>query len=130
MPVSEILRTPLHQVDSWSGKYHKFQIKGWVNFEPTGKTLGEIAKGIEEGEGFLTLVDVVRVEDDVAKIGDEEAREYFENILAAKRVLRNAADLPRKLAEELRSAMNIEAGVTTQRKVVPIASSPAHDSAG
>jgi hypothetical protein len=130
MPVSEILRTPLYPVDK-SGKYYKFQIKGWVNFDPTGKALGEIAKGIEEeGEGFLTLVDVVKVEDDVAKIGDEEAREYFENILAARRVLRNVEDLPRKLAEELRSAMNIEAGVTTERKVVPIASSPAHDSAG
>ncbi len=69
------------------------------------------------------------MEDDVAKIGDEEAREYFENMLAAKRVLRNAEDLPRKLAEELRSAMNIEAGVTSETKVVPIASSPAHDSA-
>jgi hypothetical protein len=107
MHVSEILRTPLHQVDSWNGKYHKFQIKGWVNFDPSSKTLAEIAKGMEEGEGFLTLVDVIKVEDDVAKIGDEEAREYFQNMLAAKRVLRNAEDLPRKLAEELRLAINI-----------------------
>ncbi len=52
--MSEILRTPLYQGDSWSVKYHKFQIKGWVNFDPTRKTLGEIAKGMEEGEGFLS----------------------------------------------------------------------------
>jgi hypothetical protein len=106
--VSEILRTPLHEVDGRNLKYSKFQIKGWLNFDPTGKTLGEIAKGLEEGDGLLTLVDVVRVEDDIAKIGEEEAREYFENILAAKRVLRNAEHLPRKLAEELRSAMNMK----------------------
>jgi hypothetical protein len=126
--VSEILRTPLHQVDRSSGKYYKFQIKGWTNFDPTGKKLGEIAKGMEEGDGFLTLIDVVKVEDDVADIGDEEARECFENMLAAKRVLGNAGELPRKLVEELRSAMNSQAEIATDKKVIPIASPPAHDS--
>lgn len=125
--MSEILRTTVNQ--EGGVKYHKFQIKGWVKFDPTGKALDAIAKATEEGDGFLTLVEVVRVEDDVAKIGEEEAREYFENMLAAKRVLRNFEELPRKLADALRSAINIEAGVASERKVVPIASSPAHDSA-
>ena len=47
--MSEILRTPLHEVDGRNVKYYKFQIKGWLNFDPTGKTLGEIAEGIEDG---------------------------------------------------------------------------------
>jgi hypothetical protein len=126
-PVSEILRTPLQQVDGRSCKYSKFQIKGWVNFDPTGKTLGEIAEGIEEGDGFLTLVEVVRVEDDVAKIGDGEARECFENMLAAKRLLQNVDALPKKLVEELRSALNTEGGVAPKKTVIPIASSSAND---
>jgi hypothetical protein len=126
--VSEILRTPLQQIDSRSGKYHKFQIKGWANFDPTGKSLLEIAKRMEEGDGFLTLVDVVRVENDVSQVGDEEARECFENMLAAKRILRNADELPKKLVEELRSAINTENEVAAEEKVVPIASSPSHES--
>ena len=126
--MSEILRTPLQQIDSRNGKYHQFQIKGWANFDPTGKMLSEIAKRMEAGDGFLTLVDVIRVENDVAQIGDEEARECFENMLAAKRVLRNVEELPRKLVEELRSAINTENATTTEKKAVPIASLPSHDS--
>ena len=126
--MSEILRTPLQQIDNRSEKYHKFQLKGWTNFDPTGKSLPEIAKRMEDGDGFLTLVDVIKVEDDVAQIGDEEARECFENMLAAKRVLRNSEELPKKLVEDLRSAINSESGTFTEKKVVPIASSPSHDS--
>ena len=80
------------------------------------KTLGQIAEGIEEGDGFLTLVEVVRVEDDVAKIDDEEARECFENMLAAKRLLQNVDVLPKKLVDELRSALNPEDRGASQRQ--------------
>lgn len=106
------VKTPLNkQAHEPSEKYSKFHIKGWINFDPTGKTLAEIAEGLDRGDGFLTLLDVIAAENEVASIGEEEAREYFENILAAKRVLQNARELPDKLAKELRSALNCEADV-------------------
>jgi hypothetical protein len=125
--VSEILKTSLHEVDGQNLKYSKFQIKGWLNFDPTGKTLGQIAEGIEEGDGFLTLVEVLKVENDVAKIGDEEVRECFENILAAKRLVHNVDVLPKKLVDELRSALNNEDRGASQKTVIPMASSSAND---
>src|ERR1700716_3112749 len=89
-------------------KYFSFQIEGWTNFDPMDKTLARIADGIEQGGGFLTLMEVVKVEDDFASIGDEEVRECFANILAAKRLLQNVHGFPRKLREDLRSALNTE----------------------
>ncbi len=72
------------------------------------KTLARIVEGIEQGGGFLTLVEVLKIEDDLASIGDEEVRECFANILAAERLVRNVHELPKKLIEELRSALKTE----------------------
>jgi hypothetical protein len=106
--VTTLLKSQAHEP---SEKYSNFHIKGWINFDPTGKTLAEIVEGIDRGDGFLTLLDVMRVENDVTSIGDKEARECFENILAAKRLLQNAHELPEKLVKELRSALNSNADV-------------------
>ena len=89
-------------------KYFNFQIKGWTNFDPMDKTLASLAEGIDRGNGFLTLVEVLAVEDDVASIQDEEVRACFQNLLAAKRLIRNFSELPAKVKEELRAAVKTE----------------------
>ena len=86
-------------------KYFNFQIKAWTNFNPMDKSIAKIAEAIEQGGGFLTLVEVLKVEDNLACIGDEEVRDCFANILAAKRLVRNIHELPQKLIEDLRSAL-------------------------
>ena len=101
-----------------SGKYSKFQIKGWVNFDATDKTLAEIAEGIEQGEGFLTLMEVLEVDDDLASIADQEARECFENIVAARKLLQKVHELPKKLIEEFRSALRAEVEIGTVTSMV------------
>ena len=60
------------------------------------------------GGGFVALVDILKVADDVAAIDDEEVREGFENLLAAKRLIQNASHLPTKLID--RVARRIEDG--------------------
>jgi hypothetical protein len=94
-------------------KYFSFQIKGWTNFDPMDKTLARLAEGIEQGNGFLTLVEVLSVADDVASIHDDDVRTCFENIMAARRLIRNFNELPAKVKEELRAA------VKTGEEVVP-----------
>jgi hypothetical protein len=113
---------PNNQTHEQSEKYTNFQIKGWTTFDLAGKTLAEIAEGIEQGGGCLTLLEVLKVEDELASIGDEEVRECFENILAAKRLVRNIHELPNKLIEELRSALKTEEEVVPQKTVTPLAS--------
>ena len=88
-------------------KYFSFQIKGWTNFDPMDKTLAEVAEGIDRGNGFLTVVEVLKVEDNVTSIQDDDVRGCFENLLAAKRLIRNVNDLPAKVREELRAALRI-----------------------
>lgn len=60
------------QTDEQLQKYFSFRIKGWTNFDLTDNTLLEIAERIEQGGGFLTLIEVLRAEDDLASIRDEE----------------------------------------------------------
>ncbi len=113
-------------------KYFSFQIKGWTNFDPMDKTLARIADGIEQGGGFLTLMEVVKIEDNLASIGDEEVRECFANIIAAKRLLQNVHGLPTKLIDDLRSALNTEEEEEVVRKktVASVASSPTNHESG
>ena len=113
-----------------SGRYSKFQIKGWVNFDATDKTLAEIAEGIEQGDGFLTLMEVLEVDDDLASIGDEEARECFENVIAARKLLQNVHELPKKLIEEFRSALKAEEETRPEKTVTSIANSSVTASKG
>jgi len=124
--VSETLTAPQRSHNhELSGKYSKFQVKGWVNFDATDKTLAEIAEGIEQGDGFLTLMEVLEVDDDLASIGDEEARECFENIIAARKLLQNVHELPKKLIEEFRSALNEV--VAPKKTVAPVSSLAVND---
>ena len=112
--MSETLKVPqTDQSDKQSEKYFSFQIKGWTNFDPVNKPLAKVAEGIEQGNGFLTLVELLRVENEVASIDDEEVRECFENLLAAKRLIQNVNELPAKVREELRAALE------TKEEVVP-----------
>jgi len=129
--MSKILRAPQQiQTDEQSEKYFSFQIKGWTNFDPMDKTLAKIAEGIEQGGGFLSLMEVLKVEDDLASIGDEEVREFFANVLAAKRLLRNAHELPKNLIEELCSALKTEEEVIPKKTVTPVAISSVDDKPG
>jgi hypothetical protein len=116
-----------NQTDEHKDKYFSFQIKAWANFDPMDKSLGKIAEGIEQGGGFLTLVEVLKVEDDLARIGDEEARECFANILAAKRLVRNVHELPRTLLEDLRQALKVEEDVAPKKTATRAGSPSASD---
>jgi hypothetical protein len=117
------------QTDEQSEKYFNFQIRGWTNFDPIDKTLAKVAEGIEQGGGFLTRVEVLSVENDIAAISDEEAEEFFANIIAAKRLVRNIHELPKKLIEEIRSALKAEEEVLPKKPVAQSDSSAmSHDS--
>lgn len=109
------------KTDEHKNKYFNFQIKGWTNFDPMGTTLARVAEGIEEGSGFLTLVEVLQVEEDLASIGDEEVRECFANVLAAKRLVRNVRELPKHLLDELRSVLDSQDEVVPKKTVTPAA---------
>jgi hypothetical protein len=123
--MSEILKVPqTNQSSEHKDKYFNFQIKGWVNFDPMDKTLARVAEGIEQGNGFLTLVDVLNVEDDVAAIEDEEVRGCFENLLAAKRLIQNVNELPAKVKEDLRAALSKTEEEITSKRIVPMVSVP------
>jgi hypothetical protein len=101
-------------------KYFSFQIKGWTTFDPMGKSIAKIAEAIEQGGGFLTLVEVLKVEDNLAGISDEEVRGCFANILAARRLVRNVHELPRKIIEDLRSALKTGEEVAPKKKATPV----------
>jgi hypothetical protein len=116
-----------HQTDEHKEKYFSFQIKGWINFDPMDKTLASIVEGIDQGDGFLTLVEILKIEYDLASIGDEEVREGFANILAAKRLVRNVHELPKELIEELRSALKTEDEVAQKKPVIPVPISSVKD---
>jgi DNA-directed RNA polymerase subunit F len=105
-------------------KYFSFQIKGWTNFDPMDKTLVKVAERIERGDGFLTLVEVLKVEDDVNSIDEEEAKECFENLLAAKRLIQKVNDLPEKVRQELRAVLKSEEEVPPPALPPPPASAP------
>src|SRR5437762_8005093 len=92
-----------------AGKYYKIQVRGWTDFDPLDKKLPEIADAIEQGGGVLTAVEVLDVKDDLSAISDNVVREGFENILAARRVLRSIGELPTSVVEDLRAALNAPA---------------------
>ena len=94
------------QISEPKQRYFKVQMRAWTNFDPINKSLAEIAELIEKGNGFLTMVEVLEVENSLESVPDEEVRNAFENILAAKRLMAAANNLPAKLKEELRSALD------------------------
>ena len=97
------------------GKYFKFQLSGWTDFDPMDKELSEITDAIAQGSGLLSVIEVVEVEDDLAAIKDMEVRESFQNILAARRILRSLGDLPKTVVEELRSALRVQEEVDERK---------------
>jgi len=99
------------------GKYFKVQIRAWTDFDPMDKKLPEITEAIEGGGGLLTAIEVLEVEDDLAAISDNEVKEGFQNILAARRVLRSIGELPKSLVEDLRSALNAREEVGERKPV-------------
>ena|ERR1700680_1294456 len=115
------------QTDEHKEKYFSFQVKGWTNFDPMNRTLATIADNIEQGGGFLTLVEVVKIENDLAGIGDEEVRECFANILAAKRLVKTVHELPKNLIEELRSALKTEEEVVPKKTVASVTNLPVNE---
>ena len=119
-----------NKTDEHKEKYFSFQIKGWASFDPMTKTLARVAEGIEEGNGFLTLVEVLQVEDDLASIEDEEVRECFANILAARRLVKNVHELPKQLVEELRLALTTEEVPAPKKPVATAPASPAAETSG
>ena len=100
-------------------RYFKVQMKAWTNFDPMEKTLAEIAQAMEQGNGFLSVMEVLEVVDSLASIEDDDIRNGFKNILAVKRVVRAVSNLPPKLKEELRSALQKEADVEQSPHAVP-----------
>ncbi len=115
------------QTDEHKDKYFSFQIKAWTNFDPMDKSLVKIAEAIEQGGGFLTLVEVLKVEDDLACIGDDEAKECFANILAARRLVRNIHELPKTLLEDLRQALKGEEEAAPKKTATRAAIPSAND---
>jgi hypothetical protein len=97
------------------GKYFKFQLSGWTDFDPMDKELSEITDAIAQGSGLLSAIEVVEVQDDLAAIKDMEVREGFQNIIAARRILRSLGDLPKTVVEELRSALRVQEEVDERR---------------
>jgi hypothetical protein len=51
----------------------------------------------------------------VTAIDDEEAKEWFENLLAAKRLIQNVNELPAKVREELRAVLKSEEEVVPNK---------------
>jgi len=107
--------------DEHKEKYFSFHVKGWTNFDPTGKTLCGIAEGIDQGDGFLNLVEVLKIENDLAGIGDEDVRECFANLLAAKRLIKTIRSLPKSIREEVQLALKTEDESVPQKPVASVA---------
>ncbi|HEV2699248.1 MAG TPA: hypothetical protein VGU90_14725 [Terriglobales bacterium] len=105
--MSDVAKIPnISAASTGAAKYFKIQVRGWTDFDPLDKKLPEIADAIEQGGGFLTAVEVLDVKDDLSAINDNVVREGFENILAARRVLRSIGELPTSVVEDLRAALN------------------------
>lgn len=126
--MSETLNAPQkHQTDEHTEKYFSFQIKGWTTIDPMKGSLSRIAENIEQGGGFLTVVEVLKTEDDLVCIDDDEVRECFANLLAAQRLVRNIHELPETLIEDLRSALNSMEEVVPKKTPTPVAIPSAND---
>jgi hypothetical protein len=106
-------------------RYFKLQIRAWTDFDPMEKDLSEIAEAIERGGGLLTAIEVLTVAEDLAAISDKEVREGFENIVAARRVLRSVGELPKKLVKDLRAALQVQGNIDERKPVSSASSEPA-----
>lgn len=111
--MSDLAKVPnISTASKGAARYFKIQVRGWTDFDPLDKKLPEIADAIERGGGFLTAIEVLDVKDDLSAVGDNVVREGFENIMAARRVLRSIGELPTSVVEDLRAALNVPAEAT------------------
>jgi hypothetical protein len=122
--MSESTTPQTNPTDEHKEKYFSFHITRWTNFDPINETLARIAEGIEQGNGCLTLLEVERTESDLASIGDEEVRECFANILAAKRLVKRLHELPKNLVDELRVALSTDAQSSPRKAATSVANFP------
>jgi hypothetical protein len=114
--MSDVAKVPnISPASDGAAKYFKIQVRGWTDFDPLDKKLPEIADAIERGGGFLTSIEVLDTKNDLSAISDNVVREGFENILAARRVLRSIGELPTSLVEDLRAALNAPAETAKKR---------------
>src|SRR5437868_1520158 len=86
-----------------SRKYFKLQLKAWTKFDPAQEDLSAIANAIQNGEGFVTVMEVTQV-NELNEITDPEVRERFESLEAAEKILHNLDKLPNSVREQLYSA--------------------------
>jgi len=97
--------TPFTTMDS--KKYFKLQLKAWTNFDPGQHDLTAIADAIQNGGGFVTVMEVTQVSE-LNEINYPEVRERFESLEAAKKILQNLDKLPKSVREQLYSALAVE----------------------
>lgn len=95
----------IHPLKPAEGRFFKVQIKGWIDFDPTGRQFSDIAWAFENGSGFVSVVEVAQVANNVGDIADPEVRERFADVLAANRVLQHVAGLPSSLKDRLQRAL-------------------------
>lgn len=103
----DVFKSSSVSTPSAAAKYFKIQVRGWTDFDPLDKKLPEIADAIERGGGFLTAIEVLDIKDDLSAVTDKVVRDGFENISAARRVLRNVGELPNSVLEDLRAALKV-----------------------
>ncbi len=96
-------------------KYFKVQLRAWTNFDPTDMELAEIAEAIENGSGFVSVIEVTRVAPTLAEIDDPEIRRRFAIVHAAQRLVENIHELPKSLQEKLYAALERSAEQSAAR---------------
>src|SRR5882724_12866776 len=105
--IREILppRQPAPVRDS---RFFKVQIKGWLDFDPTGREFNDIAQAVENGSALVSVVEVTQVANGLEEINDPEIRERFADIIAINRILQNLVELPSSLKNKLHRALKTE----------------------
>ena len=99
------LKQPLSARD---GRFFKVQIKGWLDFDPTGREFKDIAQAVENGSALVSVVEVTQVANGLEEINDPEVRERFADIIAVNRILQNLVELPSSLKNKLHRALKNE----------------------
>jgi hypothetical protein len=98
---------PISHLDPAASKrgFYRLQLSAWTNFDPSNAELMDIAQAIEQGRGFLSVIEVTSVVDEVAKIDDPEIRQRFETVMAAEKLLENVGELPEPIRAKLYAAL-------------------------
>jgi len=105
--VREIL-PPKQPTPARDSRFFKVQIKGWLDFDPTGREFNDIAQAVENGSGLVSVIEVSQVANGLEEINDPEVRERFADIIAINRILQNLVELPSSLRNKLHRALKNE----------------------